>query len=209
MESIHQDEELVWVDWHGGDLEALERQGFKHTGPDSYLICPLTEANIFSDKYINCTGVLALGTDKVTGNEIAFLSHQDPKVFKSDNEIMKEKFAIDLKESFAEIRRRSKEGTLDILVLGGNYDRTNPVSVISRDYIDSIQSLGNLIQEELGVNPTVLTGPNIHIGSGTDVTVETQTHKVFIERSEQPPEVDAPYKADVVKEEENIWLGSL
>lgn len=199
---------LVWVDWDGGDLDSQENEGFKHDGPESYLISPISEANLFSDKYLDCTGIIAIATDRETNKEVAFLSHQDPKYIIHGGEDKADKFSAALKASINEIKKRAKQGTLDIAIVGGNYDRTDPSSYYSKSYIDAIQFLGKVIEEETDVCPTVLTGPNVLIGSGTDILVDTQTRTILIDRSTQPLEFETSYTSSNIKEVEKTWLAS-
>lgn len=203
------DSEPVWVDWDGGDLDDMASKGFKHAGPESYLISPISDQNFFSDKYMDCTAVLAMATDVQSGKEVAFLSHQDPRFFINKTAAAAEKFSGDLKASLEEIKIGAKEGTLDISILGGNYDKADPDSVASVNYRKSIEFLGALIKKEMGIDPKVLTGPNILIGSGTDVMVETQTHTVIIDRADQPPELEVSYLASELANVEKTWLATV
>jgi hypothetical protein len=80
-EEMEEDGLTHWVDFEGGDLEKLEKEGFKHAGLNSYLISPISDRDWFSDHYFDCTGVVAIGRDIETNKEISFLTHQDPGYF--------------------------------------------------------------------------------------------------------------------------------
>lgn len=68
-EEIGEDEEVLWVDFEAGpNPDGNER----HDGIHTYLISPVTERRLFSDKNMNCTAVLGMGRDEESGNEIAF-----------------------------------------------------------------------------------------------------------------------------------------
>ncbi|MCX6717290.1 MAG: hypothetical protein NTU76_01265 [Candidatus Taylorbacteria bacterium] len=78
-ESLDEDlPDTLWIDFdYGEDKE----KGIKSAGPETYVISPITEQNLFSDKYMNCTGTVGIGRDKISGKEISFISHQDPDYF--------------------------------------------------------------------------------------------------------------------------------
>lgn len=47
-------------------------------GPYTYVISELSETPKKSLGYLNCTGVVATGISKESGNNISFISHQEP-----------------------------------------------------------------------------------------------------------------------------------
>ena len=196
------------VDLDGGDLGVLENNGFKHSGPDSYLISPISERDWTSDHYFNCTGVVAIGRDKDTGREVSFLTHQDPKYFVDGNNEEKEKFSRELVASLKELESLSEVGTVEILLLGGNFGTGNIPNrdLQQRQYKQSIKRLREIIFESLGFDPKVITGPNNIIGSETVVVVETQKRNVWIERDKQLPEFDQSYQASLLDEAEKRWF---
>jgi hypothetical protein len=191
----------------GGDLEQLEKEGFKHNGMESYLISPVDERDWFSDQYANCTAMIAIGRDEKTGKEISFLSHQDPRYFVDGDDEGMEKFASDMIASLQELRDRSEQDTVEVSLAGGNFDTTFPESEnYHHDYYQkSIKKLRQLVQESLGFDPKVLTGPNNHVGSETIIAVDTQNRTVWIERPEQPAEFDKPYQANELDQALLSW----
>lgn len=207
QEKMDEDGETHWVDFEGGDLEALEAEGFKDAGVGSYLISSIGERDWFSDRYMSCTGVVAIGRDAATGKEISFLSHQDPNYFVDGDKDKIEKFSAALSDSLKELGARSEKDSVEVLLVGGNFD---PHAAGGGDYKHdqykrSIRALDQIIQGLTGVSPRVLTGPNNRVGSETVVVVETQKRKIWIDRSEQPPEFDQPYVASDIDEAERKW----
>ena len=197
------------VDFENGDFDALEKEGFKHSGPGSYLISPIKEGNWSSERYFNCTGVWVIGTDAKTGKEISFLTHQDPAYFIDGGPDKTEKFSQELSASLKELEARSKKGTIEVLILGGNYNinaEGKKGDYQHRHYKESIKKLEKIVQNTLGFNPKVLAGPNNNVGSEMIVTVETQKRKVWIERNKQPAEFDASFQASEFDKKEREWL---
>ena len=127
------EEATYWVDFEGGDLEALEAEGFKHDGPESYLISPVDTRNWLSDHYFSCTGVVGIGRDAGTGKEISFLSHQDPNYFIDGGYEKPEKFAQALKNTLLELKVKSQENTVEVLLLGGNFNPSAKVGDYHHD----------------------------------------------------------------------------
>lgn len=196
------------VDLENGNLGALEKNGFRHSGAGSYLISPIGEGIWHSDRYFNCTGVVAIGRDKNTDREISFLSHQDPRYFIDGGTNKIEKFSQELRNSLEELKARSQKDTIEVLLLGGNYNTTAAETeggYQHRHYKQSIEKLRQIVQETLEFDPKVLTGPNNNVGSETAVLVETQKRKVWIERSKQPPEFNHSFQANMLDETEKIW----
>ena len=195
------------IDLENGDLEALKESGCKNSGPGSYLISPIKEDNLCSDKYFNCTAVVAIGRDAATGKEVSFLSHQSPEYFVDGGADKTKMFEQELGDSLRELKARSQSDTVEVLLLGGNF---NPAIAEGdyqhRHYKQSIEKLRQIVQETLGFDPKVLTGPNYNVGSETSILVETQKRKVWVERTKQPPEFDQPYMANALDVVEKNWL---
>ena len=168
-------EDVLWLDFQSGD----DAEGIRSAGVETYAISPVTEQNLFSDKYLNCTGVVGIGRDKVSGKEIAFISHQDPEYFLNKGSEEMERFSNDLKLTLSDLVTKSEEGTIEVVLFGGNDDPIGLESKKSIDYKKSIGMLTELVQSSVGIAPTVLSEAN-HEGGAVDVTVLTQERKVFV-----------------------------
>ena len=170
--------DTLWIDFdYGEDKE----KGIKSAGPETYVISPITEQNLFSDKYLNCTGTVGIGRDKISGKEIAFISHQDPDFFINKGQEETDIFANDLRTTLDELVSRSEIGTVDVVIFGGNDNPDDLSSKKTTDYLKSIEVLNKIISAVFGHNPTVLSGPN-RDGGAIDITVLTKERKVFIGR---------------------------
>jgi hypothetical protein len=204
-------DDVNYVDFDNGNLDVLGERGFKHDGFRSYLISPIGEENWYSDHYFNCTAVVAMGKDIKSGEEISFLSHQDPVYFIDGGDEKTEKFSQDLSGLLKELEFRSEKDTIEVFLLGGNYN-SNPDKKKGeyehRHYKESIIKLEQIVQDSLGFDPKVLAGPNNHVGSETIVTVETQKRKVWIERGKQPADFDESFQASKFEEQEKKWLAA-
>src|SRR3989344_1434835 len=87
------------VDYYGNSRE-LTNKGFRNHGDYSYVISTIDKQDKFSDGFRNCTGLLVAGQDKNTGENISFLSHEDPGYFLSSDG--KPHFLIDFRERLEE-----------------------------------------------------------------------------------------------------------
>lgn len=186
---------IHWVDFDGGDLDELEANGFKQAGGNSYLISPISERDWFSDHYMSCTAVVAMGRDPKTGKELSFLTHQDPNFFVDGGDEEADQFAQALSESLKELKKLSEKDTVEVVLLGGNFDNKGKDVkdyYIHHQYEESIARLRQIVQETLGFDPVILAGPNTNVGSETVITVETQKRKVWVEQSKKTDDYKQP-----------------
>jgi hypothetical protein len=167
----------LWLDFQSGD----DAEGIKSAGVETYVISPVTERDLFSDKYLNCTGVVGIGRDKTSGKEIAFISHQDPEYFLNKGSEETSRFSNDLRMTLNELLTRSEEGTIEVVLVGGNDDPADSESKKTVDYKKSITILTEIVQSILGVAPTIPAEAN-HEGGAVDVRVFTQDRKVFVDK---------------------------
>lgn len=142
-----------------GVYDDLKKDGYITGKTDhSYVISPVSESNKFSEGYVNCTGIVVSGKDKITGKYISFLTHQNPRYFLS---ALKDEFVSDLQNRIREIKERCEDGTIDALVFGGMYDDLDPNGLISEKYDESIELIIGEVKKSLGFVPQILNGPKI------------------------------------------------
>jgi len=169
----------LWVDFrYGEDKE----KGIKSDGIETFVISPISERDLFSNEYINCTGIVGIGRDKITGKEIAFLSHQDPDYLlhrKGNPENLK-KFVEEFKKTLTELVDRSDEETVEVTLFGGNDDPLDSLPKKTSDYVNVVQILNEATKDIIGYKPTIVMGPN-HGEGAIDVTVIVQERKIIIE----------------------------
>lgn len=169
------------VDYYG-DSAVLQLREFKNPEPFSYVISPVDNKDKFSSTFRNCTGVLVAGVDKITGENISFLSHQDPVYFLKNNENTN-KLAGDLIERMSELKARCEDGTVDAIVLGGNFFDEEHLAgrKFDDDYIESVKLLSSKIEGVFGFNPVIITGPKTITGDD-NVFYDNKNRRIYLVR---------------------------
>jgi hypothetical protein len=178
------DKETLFVDFRGDEQNLAELHIASHE-EQSYMISSLDGKNKRSEEYVNCTGVAAVGREKISGENISFLSHQCPKWFLLSDK-NKEIFLSGLEKILSEIKERCQKGTIDTVIFGGNYvagDSMNSEYTKQR-YIESIETLSKAITDVLGFQPVVITEPKPFSGED-DVIFETNTRRLFLRRPQK------------------------
>jgi len=194
-----EEKEPIWIDFEAGPDP--EDDAAKHSGPNTYLISPITEKDLFSDKNINCTAVLGIGQDKESGKAVAFVSHQNPAYFL--NEQGRKKFTNDLVSVMKELKDQSALNTIEVVILGGKYDSQNASAKDSTEYKESVVMLSELIRQVFGYDP-IVAAPKLSEG-GTDIQVATQERKVWIMQDGEPDSSASPYLAHQLEEVASTW----
>jgi len=170
------------------DAESHDENKFAHDGSFTYVISEIDTEDKGTDDLLDCTSVVAVGVDKMTGENISFLSHQDPK------EILKkhrQKFLNDLRGRLQELKDRSEDHTIDIRIIGGNFlppgkyrYHSQSVTIKSEsnvnNYLDSIQLLSETIRDSLGFNPEIIE-PKFHAVPDT-VYFDNKNRRVYLLR---------------------------
>jgi len=124
----------------------LEKRGIKSAGELTYAISPVDEKPKFTENLCTCTSLIAVGKGK-NGKELSLLTHQDSTRFLK---IKRQKFINDLKGRLNELKDMCVDGTIDIVLAGGN---------INHNYAESIEFLNSLVRETFGFSPVVIAGP--------------------------------------------------
>ncbi|MEX2436691.1 MAG: hypothetical protein WD471_00830 [Candidatus Paceibacterota bacterium] len=170
--------EPLWVDFqYGEDKE----KGIKSDGIETFVISPISEENLFSDKYLNCTGTVGIGRDKKNGKEIAFLSHQDPEYLLHKDPKNVEKFIEEFSKTLNELVDKSEDKTVEVSIFGGNDDPLDSLSKKTSDYKKVVEILNKTTRDIIGYEPTIIEGPN-HGEGAIDVTIIVQERKIIIEK---------------------------
>ena len=183
-----------------GEKEELKKEKIKSDGEMSYVISECNEKNKFSKFFVDCTSVIAVGEDKKLNKQISFLSHQDPGEFL---EKKKEEFIDDLSKSLLDIKEKSKDGSIDIVIVGGDRGGTS--------YKNSIKLLNKIIKMKLGFSPTVLIGPNLRTeyffpGCEMDIYLDTQKRGLYIVRFPHDTKANKNYTPDeILKIKKEEW----
>ena len=173
------------VDFDENPLE-LKSKGFKNAGVDSYVISSADSFDKYSGRFADCTGVVVVGRDKITGENISFLSHQNPDYFL----ILPDYFTRDFRERINEIKERCEPGTLDAVIFGGRYAKvrefndSDPNSdMFIEDYKKSINFLAKEVKDLLGFESAVIAGPKTEPFPGGDkVFYDNEHRKIYLIR---------------------------
>ncbi len=180
--------------------EDLDKQNFRNAGYESYVISTIDGANKFSKSFKNCTGLVVSGVDKATGKNISFVSHEDPGYFLEGRE-NKNKFIRDLEHQLREFKERSVEGTIDAVIVGGNYFRRGDYRM---DYLGSIELLSEEVSKFLGFKPLVMTGPKTAHGSD-NIFFDNENKRLYIVRPEVGDETTESYMPNEIDKQKKKW----
>lgn len=187
-----------------GNPRLMRKKGFENSGRETYVISPVDNLDKFSVGFMNCTGLIAAGRDKETGENISFLSHQDPNYFLRWG-LKKHNFIRNLKTRLKELKERSEEGTIDAVIVGGNYLKDdNKFQKFKKWYLGSIKLLGEETSEILGFEPIVLSGPKF-VDGGDEVFYNNKERHVYLIRPEVGDKSTEPYIAKNIGEQEKEW----
>ncbi len=188
----------------------LEKKGFKNGGIDSYVISPLDGLNKFSGNFRNCTGLVVSGQDRDTGENVSFLTHQSPR-FIFLNQKRQDLFLSDLKSSLLEIKEKCEEGSIDALLFGGNYvddqainNHISTTQINKNRYLNSIKLISEVVDQELGFQPAVATGPKRTPGEDR-VVFDNQKKRLYISRPEVGESSSNSYLPQDIEEQRKTW----
>lgn len=162
IEAFKKRENVQEVSWFA-EKEKLDREGFLHGGVESYVISPINDSDKFSEGYNACTGLVVSGIDKKTGKNISFISHQATGVLVQIS-MIKEKFQRDLDQRLREIKEMCVEGTVDAVLVGGDYFykyslEGPPLSSIR--YERTTEILMKPFMRNFDFEPTIINGPKV------------------------------------------------
>jgi hypothetical protein len=172
-------------------LEAEFFDGFPISGNNDYFISK-DGANFISmvdglDKketgFLNCTGLVVCGIDKVTGKNISFMTHQDSiQLFMLGG---KADFVMHLETQLNEIKDQCRPGTIDAVVVGGILDSgfETDEGIYKKDYLESLKLLSREVDNVLGFDPVVVNGPKIDATDSWDnFYFSTEERKAYLIR---------------------------
>lgn len=146
-------------------------------GPYTYVISELSETPKKSLGYINCTGLVATGIDDKTGNNISFISHQEPRRIK---DMFPREFKQDLLLRLGELKERSIAGSLDIVIVGGN--DVPEKEGTTQNYTNTINILSGIIEEKVNMKPVIAMGPKEKIGQDS-IIYDTQKRNLYVSKT--------------------------
>ncbi len=184
----------------------LRRGGFKNDGRLSYVISPVNNKNKFSLYFKNCTCVVVAGIDTETGENISFMSHEDPKYFERKGW---EIFTRDFCESLYEMKRRCVPGTIDAVIAGGNFFThvfSEEIEKMFRDeYRNVIWALSWKISVILGFAPVIITGPKTAKGE-EDIFYDNENRRLYLFRKKVGDASSESYISKRYFKQEKKWM---
>lgn len=152
------------LDFYALDKTKRERS-LLSAGKNTYVISPIDASTKFSEDYYNCQGLVASGIDS-DGNEISFMTHHNPAIFKDEGFF--NEFKADLRGSLRAINNKVQYGTLDVVMFGGDaHGDKNADSVIdpelnrNDDYRIVAKTVAEIVKEEVGIETRIVEGPRI------------------------------------------------
>lgn len=193
----------------------------------TYLISPIDGKNKYSKDFLDCLSVCVVGKEIETGKNISFISHQNPEAL-FENRDIRERFEKDLKNRIREIVNRCGEGTIDVVILGGNKDVEYNEYINSADtdkmnqqelydfmeknesgpfekYKKTIYLLDKIFLETLKLDPIVTCGPNSNIkindlksNNALDLYFNTYNRNIYIVRPKNEKVNDESFLASDV-----------
>jgi hypothetical protein len=185
--------EIIKISQDGVCLDNLEK-GSTFSDVDSM--------DKLSRDYIYCTAIVAVASSKENKQNISFMTHQDPYKFLQTNY-----FEEQLKKCLKKLKNQAIPGSIDINILGGSYLIND--TYIQRIYKDQIKEIGNIIKKNLGFEPVVAVGPNLHENlrdHSVDIYLNNQYRRIFLLKNNQPfHQINQPFLPSQVEKMENIW----
>lgn len=178
-------------------------------GGRTWTISTIDNLNKFSERFFDCTGLIIAGKDEITGEDISFLTHQDPYEFLKDRNSIR-LFTEHLQKRLAEISTRCKKGTIDAVIVGGKYPETEKsmfprqARIFRQDYLDSIKLLSLEVQQTLGFEPIVINGPKIESSGYDSVYYDNRNRRIYFIRPETNPNM-RNFTYSSIEEEKKKW----
>ncbi|MCX6739132.1 MAG: hypothetical protein NT098_03730 [Candidatus Parcubacteria bacterium] len=202
---IFHNKRLAWNVNYFGLPVLLTKEGLRNDGIQSYVISPVDEQNKFSKTFLNCTCVVVAGQDTETGENISFMSHEDPKYFQKHGW---ENFTRDFRKSLYEVKNRCVPGTIDAVIGGGNFFTHIWKEEIEKqfrdDYRKVVYALAWKISAILGFAPVIITGPKTIKGE-EHIFYENEHRRLYIFRKKVGDVSSESYTPKMYFKQERKW----
>ena len=175
----------------------------------AFTISTVDNFDKFSELYIDCTGLIVTGKDKISGENISFLTHQNPDEILSAN---KSSFIESLKKRLDQVKEKCRKGTIDAVIIGGNYivvdknkkeDLDEDKKHYKKQYLESIKLLTEEIKKFFDFEPVVINGPKLTTGTD-NVYYDNKHRKLYFMRQQVNP-VSGDFLMSKVAKEKRGW----
>lgn len=187
--------------------DSAHEKGYIKNGNEGYIISGITDSEKMSFNYAECTGVAVVGIDIDTGENISFLTHQNPSYFLKKH---RSEFIQDMRSRLLEVKERCKDGTIDATIFGGRYAYAREYrgskdeKIFIKEYVNSVKLLGRLIDTNLGFSPTVIVTPKFN-SSFDAVVFDTENRRLYLTRDKGESGFMQSFKAKDVDNEQKKW----
>lgn len=182
--------------------------GFLKEGVKKYSISPIDGSCKVSMGYAECSGVVVVGVDRLSGCNVSFLSHQNPNFFQWVND---DTFEESLRIRLEEMRDCCMPGTIDALIFGGRYvnakgfPENHEISLLfRREYASAMLMLSGHIQSILGFSPFAL-GPKFE-ECFEYAAFNTAARRLYVARQHSDPRFVPSYLAAEVETVRTGWI---
>lgn len=170
------------------------QSGYFQAKDRGYVISAIDKESKYTDKLFCCTSIIAVGIDRETGDNISFLTHQDTFTINKDGN-----FDNDIKRRLEELKSRSVNGSMDIVLVGGNTD-----DEVSYLYTDTISKLSEQIEGVSGFKPVVV-GPKSVGYLYDNVLFDTKNRRVYLMRPPMYRVHNDTFRSDDLDEVAESW----
>lgn len=190
------------IDWASSKKELMKNR-FLNAGERTYVISPIDNSDKFSKELSRCTGLIIAGTDKKTGENISFLSHQDPYALFIN--LKKDNFVKHLNQRLLEMKNRCRQSSVSSVIVGGRYyGETHPeIDYVLESYPDIVKLIDLEVKKVLGIETVVANGPKIPRGFD-DIYYDNKNRRLYLIRPRINSDTGS-FPASDVDNQKNKW----
>ncbi len=174
----------------------------------TYAISAVDSESKYTKGLQDCTCLVVSGISKKTGENISFLTHQDPKEFMGKH---RNEFIDALEGQLDKIKLKCKARTIDAVLLGGklfpdpNY--LGDKQKIRDEYLDPVALISSTVKDTLGFRPTIINGPKNKEDCSDEVYYVNNERKINLVRSNvKKMNKDFIYSDSKSKKGEDPWV---
>jgi hypothetical protein len=176
IEKFMDEKKLDNINYNADNISFYTENNMLNGGFGTYVISDVNSKDKCTTGLFDCTSLLIVGEDSETGKNISIPSHQNPKkIFKPE---VFDLFKKHLSESLQRIFEKSKRGSIDAVIVGGNTLKKY------KDFIRSVKLIDEICQNTLHLEPVVATGPKEDKG-WTNAYFENEKRRLYIFMTEQ------------------------
>ena len=197
IDKLHSIEEISHNVDYSKDPKRLP-EDFKNAGRETYVISPIDGKPKFTEGLYDCTSLVAVGREKGSERELSFLTHQDPKKILV---YLKDSFDMDLKSRLDELKEKCQEGSIDIVISGGQFYRGE-----TGNYQETLKTLTSIVQEIFGFEPLVICGPKNDLSD--DVYFDTEKRRLYVVRPSYETLHNDVFKPSKINDMKDKWRGT-